>query len=70
MFFNPFLRQNFPGVRHMAGAGEPFRAVYKCYSAAFLPDRDRERLNVENGGKILLPEAALEHLIEQVIKFD
>jgi hypothetical protein len=41
-----------------------FRAVYKCYSAAFL--NDRERLNIENGGKILLPQTALEELIEQV----
>ena len=68
-----FLRQNFPvGGGHDigAGGGGPFRAVYQCYSAAFLPDHDRERLNVENGGKILLPQAALEHLIEQVnIKF-
>jgi hypothetical protein len=68
MFFNhPFFRQNFPGAHDMVGAGGgPFRAVYTCYSAAFLPDRDRERLNVENGGKILLPQAALEQLIDQV----
>ena len=48
------------------GGGGPFRAVYTCYSAAFLPDRDRQRLNVEDGGKILLPQAALERLIDQV----
>ncbi len=48
------------------GAGAPFRASYTCYSAAFLQDRDRERLNVENGGKILLPQAVLEQLIDQV----
>ncbi len=69
MFFNhPFFRQHFPGAHDMGGAGGggPFRAVYTCYSAAFLPDHDRERLNVENGGKILLPQAALEQLIDQV----
>ncbi|CAF1620678.1 unnamed protein product [Rotaria magnacalcarata] len=65
MFLNPFFRQNFGGPQMGGGVGGPFRAVYQCYSAAFLPDRDRERLNVENGGKILLPQAALEHLIEQ-----
>jgi len=68
MFFNNFFRHNFPGG-HDVGAGigaGPFRAVYQCYSAAFLSDHDRDRLNVENGGKILLPQAALEHLIEQV----
>jgi IS4 transposase len=69
MFFNhPFFRQNFPGG-HEIGAGGPFRAVYTCYSAAFLPDHDRTRLNVENGGKILLPQAALEQLIDQVKQF-
>lgn len=51
---------------HDAAVGGPFRAVYTCYSAAFLPDRDRQRLNVENGGKILLPQAALERLVDQV----
>jgi hypothetical protein len=51
-----------------AGAGGPFRAVYTCYSVAFLPDQDRDRTNVENGGKILLPQAALEQLIDQVNK--
>jgi hypothetical protein len=68
MFLNhPFFRQNFPGAHDMGGApGGPFRAVYTCYSAAFLPDHDRDRLNVENGGKILLPQAALEQLIDQV----
>ncbi|CAF2712225.1 unnamed protein product [Rotaria sp. Silwood2] len=66
MFFNhPFFRQGFPGGQGMGGGGGPFRAVYQCYSAAFLPDHDRGRLNVENGGKILLPQAVLEHLIEQ-----
>ena len=69
MFFSPFLRRNFPGGGQdmgAAGGGGPFRAVYTCYSAAFLQDRDRDRLNVENGGKILLPQAVLEHLIDQV----
>jgi ubiquitin fusion degradation protein 1 len=67
MFFNhPFFRQNFPGVHGVGGAAAgPFRADYQCYSAAFLPERDRDRLNVENGGKILLPQAALEQLIDQ-----
>jgi hypothetical protein len=41
-----------------------FYAVYRCYSTAFLADR--ERTNVENGGKILLPQSALEQLIDQV----
>jgi len=44
--------------------GGQFHAVYQCYSAAFLSDR--ERMNVENGGKILLPQAVLEQLIDQV----
>jgi hypothetical protein len=67
MFFNQLFRHNFPGGHDGgAGGGGPFRAVYQCYSAAFLTDHDRGRLNVENGGKILLPQAALEHLIEQV----
>lgn len=65
MLFNQFFRHNFPGA-HDIGAGGPFRATYTCYSAAFIPDPDRERLNVENGGKILLPQAALERLIDQV----
>ncbi|CAF1277273.1 unnamed protein product [Adineta ricciae] len=66
MFFSPFFRQNFGGGGHDMGMNVgPFRADYVCYSAAFLPDRDRERLNVENGGKILLPQAALEQLVEQ-----
>lgn len=43
-----------------------FHSVYQCYSTAFLPDG--ERSEVENGGKILLPEAVLEQLIEQVNK--
>ena len=45
---------------------DQFHAVYQCYSAVFL--NDRERTNIENGGKILLPEAALEQLIHQVNK--
>lgn len=44
--------------------GERFQAVYRCYSAVFL--NDRERTSIENGGKILLPESALEQLIHQV----
>jgi ubiquitin fusion degradation protein 1 len=44
-----------------------FHAVYKCYSAAFL--NDRERSCIENGGKILLPQSALEQLIDQVDQF-
>jgi hypothetical protein len=43
---------------------DQFHAVYQCYSVAFLADRDRN--NVENGGKILLPQSALEQLIDQV----
>ena len=43
---------------------ERFQAVYRCYSAVFLSDR--ERTSIENGGKILLPESALEPLIHQV----
>lgn len=46
-------------------AFEQFYAVYQCYSTAFLSDRERH--DVENGGKILLPQDALEELIEQVI---
>lgn len=41
-----------------------FHAVYQCYSAAFL--NDRERTNIENGGKILLPQSVLEQLIDEV----
>jgi hypothetical protein len=69
MFFNhPFFQRNFPGGHDVAGGGGggPFRAVYQCYSTTFLTDR--ERTNVENGGKILLPQAALEQLVEQVRK--
>ncbi|UJR15309.1 hypothetical protein I4U23_002262 [Adineta vaga] len=40
-----------------------FHAIYQCYSPAFLSDR--ERTNIESGGKILLPEPALEQLINQ-----
>jgi len=43
---------------------DQFHAVYQCYSAAFL--NDRERSCIENGGKILLPQTALEQLINQV----
>ncbi|CAF1491804.1 unnamed protein product [Adineta steineri] len=39
-----------------------FHAVYQCYSPAFVGDRDG--INIENGGKILLPQAALEQLID------
>ncbi|CAF1188321.1 unnamed protein product [Adineta steineri] len=61
MFFNrQFFQQNFPGAN-----ARPFRATYRCYFAEFLPDPDRERLNLGNGGKILLPQAALEQLTEQ-----
>jgi hypothetical protein len=49
---------------HDLAFGDQFHAIYRCYSAAFLTDR--ERTNVENGGKILLPQSALEQLIEQV----
>lgn len=67
MFFNhPFFRQNFGGAHDIGAGAGPFRADYQCYSVAFLPDHDRGRLNVENGGKILLPQAALEQLVEQV----
>ena len=45
---------------------EPFQAVYQCYSTIFLSDRDRARTDIENGGKILLPESALEQLVHQV----
>ncbi|CAF3125598.1 unnamed protein product [Rotaria socialis] len=40
-----------------------FYAVYNCYSPAFLTDHDR--INIEKGGKILLPQPALEHLVEK-----
>lgn len=66
MFFNQFFGRNFPGAHELGVGGGPFRATYTCYSAAFLPDQDRDRLNVEHGGKILLPQAALERLIDQV----
>ncbi|CAF4216466.1 unnamed protein product [Rotaria magnacalcarata] len=42
MFLNPFFRQNFGGPQMGGGVGGPFRAVYQCYSAAFLPDRDHQ----------------------------
>ena len=45
-------------------SSDRFQAVYQCCSAAFLTDRERD--NVENGGKILLPQTALEQLIEEV----
>ena len=41
-----------------------FHAVYHCYSPAFLTDR--EQTIIEHGGKILLPQTALEQLIDQV----
>ncbi len=41
-----------------------FYAVYNCYSPAFLTDHNS--VNIENGGKILLPQPALERLVEQV----
>lgn len=66
MFLNNIFQRNFHGGHDMGLGGGPFRAVYTAYSAAFLPDHDRQRLNVENGGKILLPQAALERLIDQV----
>lgn len=55
----------FPGHHHRVNiGGGPFRAVYRCYSAACAPD-ERVSANTEYGGKILLPQAALEQLIEQ-----
>jgi len=48
-------------------SSDQFYAVYQCYSAAFL--NDRERAIIENGGKILLPQSALEQLVEQVENF-
>ena len=65
MFFDhPIFRRNFPGGQDPTVPSSPFRAIYKCYSAAFLTDRDPR--NIENGGKVLLPQAALEQLLEQV----
>ena len=64
MFLNQLFRPNFPRVNNIANG--PFRATYHCYSVAFLPEDTRSRLNVDNGGKILLPQAALEQLVEQV----
>jgi len=61
-----FLRHFPRGHDFGGGPVGPFRATYTCYSAAFLHDSDRGRLNVENGGKILLPQAALEQLVDQV----
>jgi len=52
---------------HNENFGNEFYAVYQCYSAAFL--NDRERAIIENGGKILLPQSALEQLVEQVENF-
>lgn len=46
-----------------------FQAIYQCYSPAFLTDHEQTKL--ENGGKILLPQSALEQLAEHVnIKFE
>ncbi|CAF1383839.1 unnamed protein product [Rotaria sp. Silwood1] len=42
---------------------EHFQTVYQSYSSAFLIERNQK--NVENGGKIILPEAALAQLVEQ-----
>ena len=55
----------FPGPFHRVhGGGAPFRAVYQGYSVVFL--EERERASTENGGKILLPQAVLEQLVEHV----
>ncbi|CAF3567955.1 unnamed protein product [Rotaria sp. Silwood1] len=43
---------------------EHFQTVYQSYSSAFLIERNQK--NVENGGKIILPEAALAQLVEQI----
>ncbi len=66
-FDNPYYNEILPDDNDV-DFGDRFHAVYQCYSAAFLTDR--ERTNVENGGKILLPQAALEQLIEQVNRKD
>ncbi|CAF1114049.1 unnamed protein product [Didymodactylos carnosus] len=64
LLFNPQLfHQHLARMGGMGGVGT-FRALYNCYSAIFLTDR--ERPNVENGGKILLPQVALEQLAEHV----
>lgn len=64
MFFNPMVRQLLRGAGHHPNASGPFREIYECYSTPFLTDRDRP--NLDKGGKILLPESVLEHLAEQV----
>jgi len=38
----------------------PFRKQYRCYSVSLMPGNERN--DVENGGKIILPPSALDHL--------
>jgi len=38
----------------------PFNTQYRCYSVSMLPGQ--ERLDVERGGKIIMPPSALDHL--------
>ena len=63
MFFQNLAR-GFPGHLPRPHAGGPFHATYQCLPVAFL--EERERVSAEYGGKILLPQAALEQLAEQV----
>lgn len=52
-------------MMNMGGfGGGPFNITLQAYSTVFLSDRARP--NAESGGKILLPESVLEHLVEQV----
>jgi len=40
---------------------QPYNSAYRCYPVAMLPGNS-ERTEVENGGKIILPQSALQHL--------
>lgn len=51
-------------IEYLSDDDNQFHAVYHCYSPAFLTDR--EQTIIEHGGKILLPQTALEQLIDQV----
>ena len=63
MFSSDYYREDDETNFH-TNNGNYFYAVYQCYSTAFLPEHGPN--DVENGGKILLPAAALVQLSEQV----
>ncbi|KAK9505957.1 hypothetical protein O3M35_009912 [Rhynocoris fuscipes] len=46
---------------------QPYNTQFNCYSVALLPGNERE--DVENGGKIIMPPSALEHLTKLQITY-